>query len=452
MKFERYPKYKDSGVEWIGEIPEHWEAKKIKAVLQERKESNNPVKTNNILSLCMYRGVIPYSEKGAGGNKAKEDLTAYKLAYPGDIVLNSMNVIAGSVGLSKYFGAVSPVYYMLYPRNKKDVIEFFNDVFQSKGFQKSLIGLGNGILIKQSESTGKLNTIRLRIPMDKLNSVLIPYPPREEQIKIANFLDEKTAQIDKAITLKEKLIERLKERRQILINDAVTKGLDKTVKMKDSGVEWIGEIPEHWGEEKFRFCFDLTKGLTITKADLQSDGIPCVNYGEIHSKYFFEVVPERDELQSVDQNFLETSSQSLLKKGDFVFADTSEDMEGSGNFTHLHSNMNAFAGYHTIIARLKIDAYYRYIAYFFDSLAYRGQIRRLVKGVKVYSITNAILKDTLLLLPPRDEQAKIVNFLDQKTTQIDRAIELQEKQIEKLKEHKATLIDSVVTGKVRIIK
>lgn len=214
--------FKNSGVEWIGEIPKHWEAKTIKALFEERREMNKPIKTDNILSLCMYRGVIPYAEKGSGGNKAKEDLTAYKIAHPDDIVLNSMNVIAGSVGLSKYYGIVSPVYYMLHRRDKNDSIMFYSYIFRNQSFQKSLIRLGNGILIKKSELTGKLNTIRLKIPMIKLNREVLPYPPQNEQIQIAEYIETQTAKIDKAIELQQNYIAKLKEYKASLIDSVVT--------------------------------------------------------------------------------------------------------------------------------------------------------------------------------------------------------------------------------------
>ena len=110
---------KDSGIEWIGDIPKVWKLKRLKALLVERKEKNDPVQTHFILSLGANYGVIPYSQKEGGGNKAKEDVSSYRLAYPGDIVMNSMNIISGSVGLSKYFGCVSPVYYMFYPSKQK---------------------------------------------------------------------------------------------------------------------------------------------------------------------------------------------------------------------------------------------------------------------------------------------------------------------------------------------
>lgn len=225
---------------------------------------------------------------------------------------------------------------------------------------------------------------------------------------------------------------------------------DYHIKMKDSGVKWIGEVPEHWEVKKFRYLFSFSKGLNITKENLQEKGIPCVNYGEIHSKYGFEVDPLKHPLKCVNEEYLETSQKSLLKKGDFVFADTSEDIEGSGNFTCLNSDVPTFAGYHTIITRAKKSFNYRYIAYLFDSEAFRNQIRNRVKGVKVYSITNAILKDMLICLPTNTEQQNIVKYLNNQTQKIDKAISQQQKQIEKLKEYKASLIDSVVTGKVRV--
>ena len=191
-------KMKDSGIEWIGEIPEEWKMSKIKYILQERNEKNNPIKSTEILSLTANQGVIPYSEKEGGGNKPKKDLTAYKLAYPNDIVMNSMNVLSGSVDLSKYFGCVSPVYYMLYSRNNNINIKFYNYIFKTKEFQRSLIGLGNGILIKESDN-GNLNTIRMRIPLEKLNGLFLMVPSSEEQEKIVEYLDSKIPEIDYVI-------------------------------------------------------------------------------------------------------------------------------------------------------------------------------------------------------------------------------------------------------------
>jgi type I restriction enzyme S subunit len=165
---------------------------------------------------------------------------------------------------------------------------------------------------------------------------------------------------------------------------------------KDSGIEWIGEIPKHWKIQRLKYDFDLGTGLSITKENLVDEGVPCVSYGEIHSKYGFEVDINKHNLKCVDVDYLNTSIKALMKLGEFIFADTSEDIEGSGNFTHVKSDGDIFAGYHTITARpiKKINSLY--FAFLFDSIDFRTQIRSSVKGIKVFSITQGILKDTFM--------------------------------------------------------
>ncbi|NIJ45649.1 type I restriction enzyme S subunit [Wenyingzhuangia heitensis] len=214
---------------------------------------------------------------------------------------------------------------------------------------------------------------------------------------------------------------------------------------KPSGVTWLGEIPEHWGVKKFKFVLNQSKGLTITKHNLGNEGVCCVNYGEIHSKYGFELDITKHKLKCVNKEYLKTDSNSLLNKGDFVFADTSEDIEGSGNFTHLKSSDKIFAGYHTVIARPKIEIESLFLAFVFDSTSFRNQIRKKVKGVKVYSITQSVLKETNIWIPLLQEQIAIAHFLDDKTTKIDEAIAIKEQQINLLKERKQILIHKAVT-------
>ena len=235
-----YPAYKPSGVEWLGKVPEHWEGIPLCRVLTQRKEKNDPIKTTNILSLSLDAGVIPYAEKKAGGNKAKEDLSAYMLAYPGDIVVNSMNVVVGSVGLSKYFGAVSPVYYMLHPRQEHDLVEYFDAIFQDVDFQRRLFGLGNGIMYIESRSSGKLNTIRLKIPMTRLKKVVLPYPTPCEQAAIVKYLNEATVSTDIAVARANREIDLLREYRTRLIADVVTGKLD----VREAAARLADEVEE----------------------------------------------------------------------------------------------------------------------------------------------------------------------------------------------------------------
>ena len=450
MEFKQYPSYKYSAVEWLGDIPKHWESNRLKKYLIERNEKNTPVKTDNLLSVTMYQGVIPVSEKqGNGGNKPKENLENYKISYPNDIVLNSMNVIVGSVGLNKYMGLISPAYYALYNRNKNNNIKFFSYIFHNPFFQKGLFGLGNGIMYKESED-GKLNTIRLKIPMEKLNQVVLPCPSISEQNQIVSFLDTETARIDNLIAKQEKLIELLEEQRKSIISHAVTKGLNPDAPMKDSGVEWLGDVPEHWTVLKNRHIFNFSKGLSITKENLQESGIPCVSYGEVHSKFGFEFNPEINDMKFVSEEYLKTSKNCLLNSGDFIFADTSEDFEGSGNFSYLNSNSQVFAGYHTVIARLKSKQKPRFFAYIFDSNAHRKQIQTQVKGIKVFSITQGILKDIYSWLPPVHEQDLIVEYLDNECKKISLLKAKQIELIEKLKEYRSSIISHAVTGKIDV--
>ena len=214
---------------------------------------------------------------------------------------------------------------------------------------------------------------------------------------------------------------------------------------KNSGVEWLGEVPEHWTVLKNRHIFNFSKGLSITKENLQESGIPCVSYGEVHSKFGFEFNPEIDDMKFVSEEYLKTSKNCLLNSGDFIFADTSEDFEGSGNFSYLNSKSQVFAGYHTVIARLKFSHNPRFFAYVFDSNAHRKQIQTQVKGIKVFSITQGILKDIYSWLPPIDEQQKIVLFLDTETARIDNLISKQEKLIELLEEQRKSIISHAVT-------
>lgn len=289
-----------------------------------------------------------------------------------------------------------------------------------------------------------------KIMNGEMASISLCIPSDTEQQKIANFLDHETTKIDTLIAKQEKLIELLKEKRQAVISHAVTKGLNPDAAMKDSGVEWLGEVPENWSISKLRFIASFGRGLGITKANLQDTGIPCVSYGEVHSKYGFEVNPEKNTLQCVDSNYLKSSPECLLTEGDVVFADTSEDLEGAGNFTQLNGETNIFAGYHTIVIRFQKECHARFLAYVFDSEAFRNQIRTSVKGVKVFSVTQAILKNANIWLPPLSEQAQISKHLDYLTSVIDQLISKQIDAIALMKERKIALISAVVTGKVDV--
>ena len=432
----KYQKYKNSGVQWLGEIPEHWEMLSNKYIFNLKKNLVGKKSSDYELLSLTLKGIIKRDMENPEG-KFPAEFNTYQEVKKNDFVFCLFDVeeTPRTVGLSDFDGMITGA-YTVFDINKKFNRKYIYYFYLNLDEKKRLKFLYKGL--------------RNTIPKESFMSFKSPFPPLSEQTAIANFLDDKTAKIDQAIAIKEKEITLLKERRQILIKKAVTKGLDSNVKMKDSGVDWIGKIPEHWEVRKLRFDFNLSKGLTITKENLTDEGIFCLNYGEIHSKYGFEVNPVIHKLRCVSEEYLLTNSNSLLNEGDFVFADTSEDLEGSGNFTYLNSGETVFAGYHTVIARPKKNIESRFFAYEFDSPNFRNQVRTKMKGVKVFSITQSILKDLTLWIPPYEEQIEITDYLDIRTSKIDQVILLKQQEIEKLKEYKTVLIDNVVTGKVRV--
>jgi type I restriction enzyme S subunit len=215
-------KMKDSGIEWIGEVPEHWEVIAFKHILKERTEKNNPIKSTERLSLSIDKGVTLYSEKTTNLDRFKDDYSQYKLAYEGDFVMNSMNMIVGAVGISDYFGCVSPVYYTFYDNVENHyTAQFCEYLFKSKTLQNVLFSLGKGIMAID-RGDGKFNTVRLKVSRDGLRSLKLPIPKLSEQIKIIEFLNKKTIEIVKFIKTKELYVQELESYKKALIYEVVT--------------------------------------------------------------------------------------------------------------------------------------------------------------------------------------------------------------------------------------
>lgn len=215
--------------------------------------------------------------------------------------------------------------------------------------------------------------------------------------------------------------------------------------MKDSGIEWIGGIPDNWGISPLRSKFSFGKGLSITKADLSEAGVPVISYGQIHSKDNTGVSAHESLIRYLPKDHESLSQTSLALNGDFIFADTSEDLQGCGNCVYVDKEYPIYAGYHTLIVRPKSNNTGKFYAYLFTCDAWRAQVRANVSGVKLYSVTQDILKRTYLLDPPIDEQTRIVQYLDQKCADIDLLIKAKEKTNALLKERRQSIIYEAVT-------
>lgn len=424
-------KMKYSGIEWIGEIPEDWDIKRLKAVLCERNESNNPIKTDYILSLTNDRGVIPYDEKGDVGNKSKEDLSGYKLAYLNDIILNSMNVIIGSVALSKYYGCVSPVYYMLYPRNPMDDVRYYNYIFQTKEFQSKLKGYGNGIM-----------EIRMRIQMSKLNTVELPIPDAATQTRIADYLDEKCGKIDRYIEKQQKIIDKLKEYKQAVITEAVTKGLDPDAPMKDSGIEWIGMIPEHWEVPEIKYLVRIASGGTPDRnhPEYWNGNIPWIKTGELQN----DIITNAEEY--ITEEGLNNSSAQVFNINTILVA-----MYGQGKTRGMTALLKTPASTNQACAGLTVANSNVQIEYLWQCLigAYDA-IRSEAAGSGQPNLSATLIGNFHIALPPIEEQGLIVEYIKDRTVEIKSTIHKAEKLLEKLTEYKKSLIYEAVTGKMEV--
>ncbi|GFI50454.1 hypothetical protein IMSAGC020_01660 [Lachnospiraceae bacterium] len=427
---------KDSGVEWLGMIPINWNVKPMKQILVERKEKNDPIRTNEILSLSIERGVFPYSEKVGGGNKAKEDLTAYKLAYPNDIVLNSMNVIVGAVGLSKYFGCVSPVYYTLYPRTNDYDIRYYSNIFQSSAFQKSLMGYGNGIMMKESDN-GKLNTIRMRIPMEKLNMVILPIPiSKEEQQKIADFLDEKVAEIDSVIAKTKETIEDYKKYKQAIITETVTKGLNN-IELKLTGNIHIDKIPIHWNMKKLKYVFYIKKDiagkegydvLSITQKGIKIKDITS-NEGQLAANY---------------------ANYQLVEVGDFAM----NHMDLLTGWVDVSKYSGVTSPDYRVFNFIEKSAYSKDYYLYLMQMCYMNRIfygfGQGVSNLGRWRLQADKFLNFTIPIPPLEEQKEIATYLDGKCSEIDKLIAKKEELLADLESYKKSLIYEYVTGKKEV--
>lgn len=420
---------KDSGVEWIGEIPEDWEIKKLKWCITEINEKNNPIKMANILSLTKDKGVLPYEDKGNQGNKSKDDLSQYKIAYQDTIVANSMNIIIGSVGISKYNGCVSPVYYV-FKNTKNSELRYINYLLTTPEFQKQLRRYANGIL-----------EIRLRISSENLMGQKIPIPSLVEQQKVADFLDEKVSEIDSAIEMTKSSIEDYKKYKQSVIIEAVTKGLNPDVEMKNSGIEWISEIPEKWSCKKIKYVTAISRGLFNHR--------PRNDERYYNGEYPF--IQTGDVARAI--KYITTYSQTLNELGKSV---SKEFPKGTLTMT-IAANVGD-------VAILDFDAYFpdSVVGFIPNNDCDGMYLYYIFRAMKEEFVNTAIVSTQLnlniervkeLVIPYTSnisEQKAIAKYLDEKCSEIDSLIASKESMISELEAYKKSLIYEYVTGKKEV--
>lgn len=432
---------KDSGIEWIGEIPAEWETIRIKNLFDYRNEKNSkPLEEVNLISLYTDLGVVQHQDlEATTGNKAST-ADGYKLVYKDDIVVNIILCWMGAIGRSAYSGVTSPAYDVYAPQEGTNS-KFYHYLFRTQGFSGDCYKYGRGIM-----------AMRWRTYSDQFRAIKVIAPPADEQERIVGFLDHQCAEIDSVIAKTKETIEEYRKLKQSVITEAVTKGIRGNRPMKESGIEWIGEMPAEWETSRIKNCFFFGKGLPITKENLVENGVSVISYGQIHSKTNTGTALNEDLFRYVSEDYIETNSSSLVSKNDFIFADTSEDLDGCGNCVFVDEETLLFAGYHTIILRSNTNTDNKYLAYLFKTDGWRSQIRSKVSGVKLFSISKKILSDTILVLPTADEQREIIEYLDKKCAEIDTLIAKKTALLEEMESYKKSVIYEYVTGKKEVVQ
>ncbi len=429
-----YEKYKEIDAPWLVRIPEDWQSCKIRYSFDERSEKGHP--NELLLSATQSRGVIPQSLYESRTVSALKDFHLLKLVEKGDFVI-SLRSFQGGIEYAYYRGVISPAYTIMNPRSIIDR-GYFKYLAKSIDFIKLLTTCVTGIREGQN------------IDYKLLKKNIIPIPSIDEQLQIVRFLGWKVAMVNKFVKAKKREIALLKELKQAEINRAVTRGLNPDFPLKDSGIDWIGQVPEDWEVVRLKRDFSFRKGLSITKDNLVEYGIPVISYGQIHSKSNRSLEMSKELIRYVPKSYLESGKDALAVKNDFIFADTSEDLAGTGNFVRVSNIGFLFAGYHTIIVSTKEKNDTSYVAYLFLTDSWRSQLRKKVNGIKLFSISQLLLKQTTIILPPPLEQQQIVMHIQTIEERINKAMADIEQEIELVKEYKTRLVSDVVTGKVDV--
>lgn len=427
-------KMKDSGIEWIGKIPQNWNIERLQFHIYEINIKNSPIQTDNVLSLTNKLGVIPYNEKGNQGNKAKENYAEYKIALPDTIVVNSMNVLIGSVGISKYFGCVSPVYYIFNTDFNTD-LRFINYIMQTVQFQKELRKYANGIL-----------EIRLRVSSSDILKRPIAIPNKVTQVAISDFLDRECAKIDETISKTKFTIKEYKKLKQSVITEAVTKGLNPDVKMNDSRYDFIGKIPELWEICRLKNIGTLQNGIS-KGGEFFGKGYPFVNYGDVYRNYALpESVSGLVETTEAERN------KYSVEKGDIFFTRTSETIEEVGFSCVCEKTIldATFSGFVIRARPFNSSLVTGYAKYYFRSNHNRFYLVKEMNLVTRASLGQDLLKSMPVLIPPKEEQQQISDFLDKKCAEIDSIITKNEQIISELDNYKKSIIYEYVTGKKEV--
>jgi len=437
---KRYSAYKDSGIEWIGEIPEGWGVKRLKYLLKsvesgsresQEQEFNDVDKIPSIGGEHIsWSGNIEFTDNKFVSKKYFLRLKKGKIKT-GDVLLVKDGATIGKTAFVKneINAAINEHVFILRTNNNfKDGLLYYNLV---SDFTQDLINLFS----RGAAQAG--------LPSDFVSNIFLLIPPEPEQTAIATFLDHKTAKIDELIKKNEGLIELLKEKRQAIISHAVTKGLDPNAKMKDSGIEWLGEIPEGWGVKKLKYVAEIVLGKMLQNEDSGKDELkPYMRAQNIQ----WEIVDITDVKEMWFSDY--EIKKYRVQKGDLLISEG-----GEVGRTALWNGELEECYIQNSVHKVTVDkklANNRYLLNLLKTYGKWGYFESIVNRVSIGHLTREKLKEIKIVCPPKNEQEQIVTYLDKKSSSMDEIIQKIQPQIEKLKEYRQALISNVVTGKMRV--
>ncbi|HBZ4242191.1 restriction endonuclease subunit S [Klebsiella aerogenes] len=433
-KYKAYPEYKDSGVESLDTIPKMWSIKKLKYIFEIKKRIAGKIGFD-VLSVTQKGIKIKDIESGEG--QLSMDYSKYQRVYPGEFAMNHMDLLTGYVDISNYDGVTSPDYRVFAVRDKHSFYSRYYLYLLQDGYkQRRFFHLGQG-----SAHLG-----RWRLPTEAFNEIVYPCPSLTEQIHIASFLDHETAKIDNLIEKQQQLIELLKEKRQAVISHAVTKGLNPNVPMKNSGVEWLGEVPEHWKIKRCKNLFNFVTSGSRGWAGFYSD----------EGDLFFRIAnltrdsinPKLDSIQYVTPPKGSEGERSKIKENDLLISITAD----LGSVCAADGSISGgYVSQHVSLCRPgRLVASSRWLAYFVLSDTAKEQLQGAGYGGTKVQLSLEDIRDLFVAYPPKSEQIKIASYLDERLSDLDGLDHRAHNLIELLRERRTALISAAVTGKIDV--
>jgi type I restriction enzyme S subunit len=428
-----YPEYKDSGVLWLGRIPAHWEVRASKRLFSQSGERARP--EDEQLSATQAYGVILQSdfEERVGRKVVRivSHLEKRKHVEPDDFVI-SMRSFQG--GLERAFarGAIRSSYVVLKPVDDVHV-PYFAHLFKSHPYIQALRATSEFIRDGQDLTFANFS----RVPL--------PIVPPDEQTAIANFLDSNAVKVRRFIRNRRRLIEVLNEQKQAIVNEAVSRGLDPNARLKPSGIDWLGDVPEHWEVRNLRSLGRFSKGSGGSKDDDVPQGMPCIRYGHLYMYFDYTIESPR---AFIDEKQAGSYGRSLY--GDVLFTASGEDMAVIGKSAANLIEGQVCCGGDVIILRPRLPVVARFLGYATDSWSAASQKSQLGRGTTIKHIYEDQLKRVCIALPPLHEQSTIADHIEQLTSEIDTLIGRANDEIKLIQEYRTRLIADVVTGKVDV--